>query len=162
MNNQTLIPLSHNDTKISLAYFNNEINKIVSGKYSRSRQITVCNEPNQKWVDIGLNNAKIVMPVAVYFKATKDKHNVDENIIRHLPVLLENPLYIFKSSSDNISFVAVLKAYEIKDNIKKPLIAVIKPVTGKATLNIVASIYGKDENFIEREINKGNLLYQEK
>ena len=102
------------------------------------------------------------MPVAVFFKSVEEKHNVAQNIIRNLPILLLNPLYIFKSSTDNTSFVGVLSAFEIIEDVKKPLIVVIKPVTGKSTVNIVASIYGKDENFVQRETNKGNLLYQAK
>jgi len=99
---------------------------------------------------------------AVFLKATKEKHQVDEDVIRNLPILLQNPRYIFKSSSDNVSFVGVLDAFEISNSEQKPLIVVIKPVYGKAIVNMISSIYGKDKDFISRETNKGNLLYQRK
>ena len=153
------VKLKHQE-EISLKDFNNEIDKILNNKYPRGKQIVVNNKPANQWIEAGLKDVKIVMPVAVFLKATKEKHNVNENTIRNLPVLLCNPRYIFKSSSDNISLVGVLDAYEINNAEKKPLIVVVKPVFGKAIVNIISSIYGKDKDFISREIHKGNLLYQ--
>ena len=140
--------------------FNKEIYKIKLGTYRRARQITVVEVPSECWLKVGLKNKKIVMSVAVFYKVTEEKHKVDENVIRMLPDLIQDPLYIFKSSTDSNSFVGILKAVEKSENGDKPLIAVIKPVDGKAELNILTSVYGKDKDFVNREITKGNLLYQ--
>ena len=140
--------------------FNKEIDKIKLGEYRRARQITVVKVPAKCWLEAGLKNEKIVMSVAVFYKVTKEKHNVDENVIRALPNLIQDPLYIFKSSTDSASFVGVLKAIEKSENGEKPLIAVIKPVSGKAELNVLTSVYGKDTDFVNRETAKGNLLYK--
>ena len=74
------------------AKFNNEIDKIKAGKYPRGKQVTVTEKPSQPWLDAGLQDKKIVMPVAVYYKATEEKHNVDEETIRKFPELLKDQI----------------------------------------------------------------------
>lgn len=144
------------------AKFNNEIDKIKAGKYPRGKQVTVTEKPSQPWLDAGLQDKKIVMPVAVYYKATEEKHNVDEETIRKFPELLKDPPFIFKSSTEDNSFVGVLDATEKDGDTEKPLIVAVKPVQDRVEVNIITSTYGKDTDFIRRETEKGNLLYKRK
>lgn len=142
--------------------FNKEIDKIKAGKYPRGKQVTVIEKPSQPWLDAGLQDKKMVMPVAVYYKATEEKHNVDEETIRKFPELLEDPPFIFKSSTEEDSFVGVLDATEKDGDTEKPLIVAVKPVQDRVEVNIITSTYGKDTDFIRRETEKGNLLYKRK
>lgn len=100
------------------------------------------------------------MSVKTYSKATTDKHNVSEETMRNLPDLINDPLYIFKSSTVPGSYVGVLDDYEEENGIKKPLIAVVKPEQGKIDVNLIPSVYGKDPDFPYREVFKNNLLYE--
>lgn len=142
--------------------FNKEIDKIKSGEYPRGKQITITNKPSKPWLEAGLQDKKVVLPAAVFYKATVEKHNVDEDTIRNFPELLQDPPFIFKSSTESNSFVGVLDAVEKDVDIEKPLIVVIKPVQDYVEVNIITSTYGKDKDFIKREIAKGNLLYKRK
>ena len=102
------------------------------------------------------------MPVAVFYKATTEKHNVDEETIRKFPELLQDPPFIFKSSTEKGSFVGVLDAVERDGEAEKPLIVAVKPINDQVEINIITSTYGKDKDFVKREIDKGNLLYRRK
>ena len=55
---------------------------------------------------------------ATFDKATQIKHNVSEKRFRNLPNLLKDPLYIFKSSTVEGSFVGVLDDFEESKGIK--------------------------------------------
>lgn len=142
--------------------FNEEIDKIKSGEYPRGKQVTVSEKPSDVWIKVGLQNKKIVMPAAVFHKATTEKHNVDEETIRNFPKLLEDPPYIFKSSTEPSSFVGVLDATEKDGDEEKPLVVAVKPVKDRVEVNIITSTYGKDKDFVRRETAKGNLLYKRK
>lgn len=142
--------------------FNEEIDKIKSGSYPRAKQVTVSEKPSDVWLKAGLQNKKIVMPVAVFYKATTEKHNVDEETIRKFPELLQDPPFIFKSSTEKGSFVGVLDAVERDGKTEKPLIVAVKPINDRVEINIITSTYGKDKGFVKREIDKGNLLYRRK
>jgi len=142
--------------------FNDEIDKIKSGEYPRSKQVIVAEKPSDVWLKAGLQNKKIVMPAAVFHKATTEKHKVDEETIRKFPELLKDPPYIFKSSTEPGSFVGVLDAIEKEGDVEKPLIVAVKPVHDRVEVNIITSTYGKDKEFVKRETKKGNLLYTRK
>lgn len=142
--------------------YNEEIDKIKSGEYPRGKQITVVDKPSAVWKNAGLQDKKIVLPAAVYLKATQEKHNVDEDTMRNLPQLLEDPPFIFKSSTEPNSFVGVLDAVEKDKDGDKPLIVAVKPVNDHVEVNIITSAYGKDPDFVNRELKKGNLLYRRK
>lgn len=139
--------------------YNAEIDKVIAGQYPRGKQIRVKDKPSEVWLNSGLQDAEMMLPVAVYEKSTTEKHNVSEDTMRNLPDLLDNPLYIFKSSTQPNSFVGVLDDFEDDNGIKKPLIAAVKPVSDQTEVNILTSVYGKDTDFINRETLKGNLLY---
>lgn len=91
---------------------------------------------------------------------TKNKHNVSEKRFRNLPNFLKDPLYIFKSTTVEGSFVGVLDDFEESKGIKKPLIAIVKPIKNKIAINLIPSVYGKDPEVPYREVFKNNLLYE--
>lgn len=142
--------------------FKDQIRDIESGNISDKTLLNVLDKPSQVWKDSGLPDKPLVMSAGVYKKATETKHQVDKETIEKLPELIQDPLYIFKSSTQQGSFVGVLDAVENKEKADGPLIVAIKPSQKGLEVNIVTSTYGKDKNFIERELNKGNLLYENK
>lgn len=142
--------------------FKDQIRDIESGNISDKTLLNVSDKPSQVWKDSGLPDKPLVMSAGVYKKATETKHQVDKETIEKLPELIQDPLYIFKSSTQQGSFVGVLDAVENKEKADGPLIVAIKPSQKGLEVNIITSTYGKDKNFIERELNKGNLLYENK
>lgn len=140
--------------------YNAEIDKYMRGEYKTADRIKVVEHPSQPWLNSGLQDAEMYLTGATYDKSTKGKHNVSEETMRNLPDLINNPQYIFKSSTVPGSYVGVLDDFEEENGIKKPLIAAIKPEGGKFAVNLIPSIYGKDPDFPYREVFKNNLLYE--
>lgn len=140
--------------------YNAEIDKILKGELKSADVIKVAEHPSEPWLKAGLQDAEMLMSVKTYDKATTDKHNVSEKTMRNLPDLINDPLYIFKSSTVPGSYVGVLDDYEEENGAKKPLIAVVKPEHGKIDVNLIPSVYGKDPDFPYREVFKNNLLYE--
>ena len=140
--------------------YNAEIDRILKGELKSADRIKVVEHPSELWLKAGLQDAEMFMSVKTYGKATTDKHNVSEETMRNLPDLIDDPLYIFKSSTVPGSYVGVLDDYEEENGIKKPLIAVVKPEHGKIDVNLIPSVYGKDPDFPYREVFKNNLLYE--
>ena len=140
--------------------YNAEIDRILKGELKSADRIKVVEHPSRPWLKAGLQDAEMFMSVKTYDKATTDKHNVSEETMRNLPDLIDDPLYIFKSSTVPGSYVGVLDDYEEENGIKKPLIAVVKPEHGKIDVNLIPSVYGKDPDFPYREVFKNNLLYE--
>lgn len=140
--------------------YNAEIDRILKGELKSADRIKVVEHPSEPWLKAGLQDAEMLMSVKTYDKATTDKHNVSEETMRNLPDLINDPLYIFKSSTVPGSYVGVLDDYEEENGIKKPLIAVVKPEHGKIDVNLIPSVYGKDPDFPYREVFKNNLLYE--
>ena len=140
--------------------YNAEIDRILKGELKSADRIKVVEHPSAPWLKAGLQDAEMFMSVKTYGKATTDKHNVSEETMRNLPDLIDDPLYIFKSSTVPGSYVGVLDDYEEENGIKKPLIAVVKPEQGKIDVNLIPSVYGKDPDFPYREVFKNNLLYE--
>ena len=140
--------------------FKEQIKDIETGQASDKTLLNVLDKPSRVWKDAGLPDKPLVMSAGVYKKATETKHNVDKTTIERLPELIQDPLYIFKSSTQPNSFVGVLDAVENKEKSDGPLIVAIKPGQNGLEVNIITSTYGKDKDFINRELNKGNLLYK--
>ena len=140
--------------------YNAEIDRILKGELKSADRIKVVEHPSRPWLKAGLQDAEMFMSVKTYDKATTDKHNVSEETMRNLPDLINDPLYIFKSSTVPGSYVGVLDDYEEENGVKKPLIAVVKPEHGKIDVNLIPSVYGKDPDFPYREVFKNNLLYE--
>lgn len=140
--------------------YNSQIDQILKGELKSSDLIKVVEHPSEPWLKVGLQDTEMLMSVKTYSKSTKDKHNVSEETMRNLPELINDPLYIFKSSTVPDSYVGVLDDYEKENGINKPLIAIVKPQHGKIDINLIPSVYGKDPDFPYREVFKNNLLYE--
>lgn len=100
--------------------FKEQIKDIETGQASDKTLLNVLDKPSRVWKDAGLPDKPLVMSAGVYKKATETKHNVDKTTIERLPELIQDPLYIFKSSTQPNSFVGVLDAVENKKNLMDP------------------------------------------
>ena len=62
--------------------YNAEIDKVLKGEYLRGKQIRVKDKPSDIWINAGLQDREMMLPVGVYEKSTTDKHNVSEKTMR--------------------------------------------------------------------------------
>lgn len=88
-------------------------------------------------------------------------HKVPDEIMKKIPTLLTKPKYVFKSSSkgfENKRFVVQVDAYD-KDN--NPVFVIVDYSNPSQGINIIPSIYGKEQynNFINKNID--NIVYKE-
>ena len=97
--------------------FEEQIKAVEAGQVSDKTLLNVLDKPSQVWKNAGLPNKPLVMSAGVYKKVTETKHSVDKTTIERLPELIQDPLYIFKSSTQPNSFVGVLDAVENKKNL---------------------------------------------
>lgn len=108
----------------------------------------------------GLPNVQLMMPQSVVDKVFYD-HGITKKTIQSLPDLLANPVMIFKSYSQNGSYVVVTDA--VKND--RPIIAVIKEngeIERLSPVNVIASAYDKPAEVISKWIEKGLLIGSDK
>ena len=136
--------------------FRNKVRDAFNGKLSNYSQITVLDNTPKVFTKIGLQDKPVRISYGVLKKVNIEKHNVPMNVIEDLPNLISDPVAIFKSKTDNNSYVAVLDA---KDNSDRMVVSIMKSTSGN--YNVIPSVYGKDnfENFIINNLKENNLLY---
>jgi hypothetical protein len=138
--------------------FAGEIKKILAGKIDLSRNVRVDATANVLKA-IGVSSNDTVIKASLVNKATKDLHEVNLSTFNKLPSLIADPVMVFASATKNNSIVVFL---EDTDTDGSPLIVVIHldKRTGRAVVNKIASIYGKEDlNVFERWIRNGLLKY---
>ncbi len=111
----------------------------------------------------GAKNLPLIMEEKVIYKFTTDYgHEISIEEIKNLPDELADPVMIFKGSI-NGSIVALT---EMQDKAGNSVIVAIhmNRHQDRMLVNRVASIYGKNrvENYVDSNINAGNLLYASK
>lgn len=92
-------------------------------------------------------------------KVNIEKHNVPMNVIEDLPNLISDPVAIFKSKTDDNSYVAVLDA---KDTDGNQVIVAISPNKKEVGgYHFIPSFYGKEKfaTFVKNNIDNGRLKY---
>lgn len=136
--------------------FRNKVRDAFNGKLSNYSQITVLDNTPKVFTKIGLQDKPVRISYGVLKKVNIEKHNVPMNVIEDLPNLISDPVAIFKSKTDDNSYVAVLDA---KDNSDRMVVSIMKSTSGN--YNVIPSVYGKDnfENFIINNLKENNLLY---
>ena len=136
--------------------FRNKVRDAFNGKLSNYSQITVLDNTPKVFTKIGLQDKPVRISYGVLKKINIEKHNVPMNVIEDLPNLISDPVAIFKSKTDENSYVAVLDA---KDNSDRIIVSIMKSTNGN--YNVIPSVYGKDnfENFIINNLKENNLLY---
>lgn len=152
--------------------FSNQVDAFLLGKYPKRDMLIVSNETPTILQKMGLKDLPITMTQKhLYTIIQKDGkyndvnyHNIDVDVIKQLPNALYTPLNILKSDTKNDSIVVVTELSDKNNNI---IIASIK-IDGIGTIqdirinsNVMTSAYGKSnyDNFMKKNIAKGNLLY---
>jgi hypothetical protein len=141
-----------------LAKYRADLQKARNGELKAGSLIRVGTTP-KIYLKYKLHDASLNLPVNVVKKAVVDKHEVSIAIIENLPKLLELPIAIFKSLTEEKSLVAVVDA---QDESKRQVIAILRPVD--SGINIIPSLYGKDnfDNFVKKTIDNEKVLFVDK
>lgn len=110
---------------------------------------------------IGVPDKKITWDTAKIAKI-KEKHNVDDNIIKQVPYILEEPIVIMKSLQKSSRITLCGEVYDLNN---KPVMAILElnPTNAKGNILLdeikLVSAYGKDN--LQNLINKSEILYVE-
>lgn len=143
-----------------------DIERHLKGEMTPSEMINF-GKPSVLLKSLGTPDLEMHMPQHKYDMSTERKmiknniHKVPDEIMKKIPTLLTKPKYVFKSASkgfENKRFVVQVDAYD-KDN--NPVFVIVDYSKPEQGINIIPSIYGKEqyENFINKNIN--NIVYKE-
>ena len=92
----------------------------------------------------------------------KNRHAVNPEDLKLLPGEMNDPVAVFKSSTQSNSFVVLTQLYERENGKEKPMIAAVHLSKGKgkhgADLIDVVSVYGRSDTQLERAF-QNDLLY---
>ena len=92
----------------------------------------------------------------------KNRHAVNPEDLKLLPGEINDPVAVFKSSTQSNSFVVLTQLYERENGKEKPMIAAVHLSKGKgkhgADLIDVVSVYGRSDTQLERAF-QNDLLY---
>lgn len=129
--------------------------------YSGDRRLTV-GTTSDALKQIGYKD-KIITWDTEKIRKIKNKHAVDDNIIKQVPDIIENPIIIMKSLQKDSRLTLAGEVYDLNN---KPMLAILEtePLSRKGEIMLneikIASAYGKDN--LQSLINRSNILYADK
>ena len=92
----------------------------------------------------------------------KNRHAVNPEDLKLLPGEMNDPVAVFKSSTQSNSFVVLIQLYERENGKEKPMIAAVHLSKGKGKHGVdlidVVSVYGRSDTQLERAF-QNDLLY---
>ena len=150
--------------------FEEQVDKYINGKL-KTGDLLYLGETPSILTQIGHNNnpitlkqSKLKTMITPSNDPNSHNHGMSVDIVKQLPRAINNPLNILKSSSDPNSVVMIT---DLADDLDRPIIVSIQIDSDgqvgdiKFFSNEMTSAYGKRnyEEFMDREIAKGNLLY---
>lgn len=152
--------------------FSSQVDKYINGQLSTGDYLFIGYTP-KKLLDLGLKNVPIILKQSKLKSLLSNEkenthyHSLTVSIIKKIPRALENPWKVIKSSSQKNSIIIVTY---LKDCNQRTIIAILslnkESQLGniRFVVNQLSSAYGKNNysNFLNREISKGNLLYDDK
>lgn len=153
--------------------FAEQVDAVLAGTDVQSSHLQVRANTPKILLDVGLSD-KPMLITSVHTKTAvgkevknKNIHNIDVDVFKELPKLLEKPAIIMDSTKKN-SIVVFVNAV---DQAKNPIMCAIN-IQGegyynsvKIDTNLIASAYGKDNNpigFIKRAVNENRVLHWDK
>ncbi|MFY9178645.1 MAG: hypothetical protein WAO12_02565 [Venatoribacter sp.] len=140
--------------------FRGNLRKMMRSLRTKEPAITVTSTP-KVFQALGVSDAPITISRDVVRKATNGvKHNVPMVAIEHLPEELNDPLAVFKSSTEQDALVVLT---ELSDESNRPIIVALdlRKANGEYGIVRVASAYGKDvidDNWVRKNV----LAYKSK
>ena len=153
--------------------FSQQIDDVLSGIDTQSTHLRVMGVPFILR-EVGASNKDLYIVAShlksILSKNTKNPHNhgLDVDIIKQLPELLADPVFVMDSLTRDDSVVVVTTA---TNNNAEPIIAAIRfydrAVDNKFVItdaNVITSVYGKERfnNFIKNNLEQGAILYWNK
>ena len=157
-------------TKVSDA-FKEELEAISeTDKYVSNETIRLSDETPVIFRELGMPDLPVEMykrklATGLYGKETENHSHADslsKEIINEVATSFGNPLLVFKSKTDENSIVAL---YDVVDRKGKHVIAAVRADVINAAhteVNLVTSIYGKDnENIFKHWYDEGLLIYED-
>lgn len=93
----------------------------------------------------------------------QEKHNVPVSVLRRLPELLDTAVAVYKSKTTPGAIVVATTETSVGvDGRAERVIASIKPGggAGRATVNVVTSVYAKPQVLMEQWETDGLLLWK--
>ena len=152
--------------------FSQQIDKVIEGTYPKNDMLVVLDNTPEVLRNIGLNNYPITLTQRHLNTIMNEKgnyknanyHNLGAELVKKIPEALSKPLNVLQSDTDSNSIVVITN---LADSHDRPIIASIR-IDGKGNINnveidsnVMTSAYGRNnyDQFMQRNIKKGNLLY---
>ena len=141
-----------------LKKFHQDLKQMEKNKSPRGSSVRLESTPFVYQV-FGIKDKPVILSQQVVDKAknamTKD-HNVPQEVIDNLPVLLSDPLMVLKSATQKGDLVVVLDAV---DKSGRPVFVILRKLSN--SFNVIPSIYGRDDfaRFLNENAHKGRVLY---
>lgn len=152
--------------------FAQQIEKVIEGTYPKNNMLIVLDHTPEVLQEIGLNNYPITLTQRHLNTIMNEKgnyknanyHNLGKELVKKIPEAISKPLNVLQSDTDSNSIVVITN---LADSHDRPIIASIR-IDGKGSINnveidsnVMTSAYGRNnyDQFMQRNIKKGNLLY---
>lgn len=118
------------------------------------------------WKLVGLPDGKVRISGGVIDKAMNGKHAVTAEALKDLPLHLNSPIAVFKSSASSSNpdgYVVLTELVEREKGKDKPIIAALNLGRAKNGLELldISSVYGRNNGQLTRAFNQ-DLLYLDK
>lgn len=142
-----------------------DIEAHLSGTLPRGRMISF-GYPSDILQKYGVPNLEMRMPTHKFDMSTHRKaidgniHNVPDNVIKKVPSLLRNPKMIMKSATkgfEDSRYVVQLNKFDADGN---PVLVIIDYNSANRNINLIPSIYGKEEFNKFLLDNYQNIIYR--
>lgn len=133
------------------------VEKIIQNPKNYKGQIELGDTP-KLLQEAGLDNLPLETSSQIINKMMKKKgHDLKSKTIKNLPYLLNNPVAVFKSNTEENSVIALLDA---QDKNGLPVMIAIEKNNNKGIneVNFITSGYGRKQNFFKRLLNENKLI----
>ena len=137
--------------------YSNIIEKIIQNRKNYNGQIELGETP-QILQEAGLEALPLETSSTIINKMQKKKgHNLKSRTLKALPYLLNNPIAVFSSNTQDNSVIVLLNATDKKG--LPVMLAIEKNNTkGINEVNFITSGYGRKQNFFSRLLKEGKLI----
>ncbi|MEE6076465.1 hypothetical protein [Avibacterium paragallinarum] len=166
---ENVSPETEQDTRYSLnesadSEFAKAVDAVANGEDPSSPIITLGKTPDVLKM-LGIDDAKVVIPVRVLRKDMVGKHAVSADAMKQLPKQMNNPVAVMQSresSTNPEAYLVLTELKEVERNKEMPVIAALKFTknkNGDLELIEVASAYGRKNIKVAKDLESGVLYW---
>ncbi|MFU2076875.1 hypothetical protein [Avibacterium endocarditidis] len=144
--------------------FAKAVDAVANGEDPSSPIITLGKTPDVLKM-LGIDDAKVVIPVRVLRKDMIGKHAVSADAMKQLPKQMNNPVAVMQSresSTNPEAYLVLTELKEVERNKEMPVIAALKFTknkNGDLELIEVASAYGRKNIKVAKDLESGVLYW---